>query len=111
MSPNERERQERIISAEIESYRKKYQSAQDRFAYGSASAERTMDKYSLLERALEHYLNTMDSRESSLQKLIEVSEAIRRAEMQIERMGEKSLTVHMVLAEIKRIVNGDGIHV
>ena len=104
MSPNERERQVKIINAEIESYRRKYQSAQDRFAYGSTSAERTMDKYSLLEQALEHYLNTMDSRESSLQKLIDVSEAIKRAETQIERMGEKSLSVRMVLAEIKRLI-------
>ena len=104
MTLKERERQVKIINAEIESYRKKYQSAQDRFAYGSASAERTMDKYSLLERALEHYLDTMDSRESSLQKLIDVSEAIKRAETQIERMGEKSLSVRMVLAEIKRLI-------
>lgn len=110
MSPKERERQEKIIGAEIERCRKQFQAAQDRFAYGSASAEKTMDKYSLLERVLEHYLNTMDSRESSFEKLIEISEAIKRAETQIERMGEKSLNVRMVLAEFKRIVDGGGIH-
>ena len=111
MAMSDSERTKQIIRDEIESHRQKYENAQARYAYGSRSAERTMNKHSTLERALENYLESMDGRRASLEKLIAIDEAMKRAETQIERMGEKSLPVRAVIAEIRRIVNGGGIHV
>ncbi len=108
MLPKERERTEQIIRDEIESHRQKYENAQVRYAYGSRSAERTMDKHSTLERALESYLDSMDGRDSRLEKLIAIDEAMRDAEKQIELYGEKSLSVRAVIARIRRIVNDGG---
>ena len=106
----DRERTEQIIRDEIDSHRQKYENAQVRYAYGSRSAERTMDKHSTLERALESYLNSMDGRDSRLEKLIAIDEAMKDAEKQIELYGEKSLSVRAIIARIRRIVNGDEIH-
>ena len=108
IAERERERTKQIIRDEIESHRQKYENAQVRYAYGSRSAERTMDKHNTLERALESYLDSMDGLQASLEKLIDIDEAMKRAEVQIERMGEKSLSVRAVIAEIRRIVNGGG---
>lgn len=48
----------KIIEAEIDRLDKAYRNAQDRYAYsGSASTDRTMYKYQVLQRALEGYLN------------------------------------------------------
>ena len=110
MSRHDRERTEQIIRDEIDSHRQKYENAQVRYAYGSRSAERTMDKHSTLERALESYLSSMDGRDSRLEKLIAIEEAMKDAEKQIELYGEKSLSVRAVIARIRRIVNGGEIH-
>ena len=110
MSRHDRERTEQIIRDEIDSHRQKYENAQVRYAYGSRSAERTMDKHSTLERALESYLSSMDDRDSRLEKLIAIEEAMKDAEKQIELYGEKSLSVRAVIARIRRIVNGGEIH-
>ena len=110
MSRSEREHTKQIIRDEIESHRQKYDNAQLRYAYGSRSAERTMDKHQTLEHALEAYLNSMDGRDSRMEKLIAIDEAIRNAEKQIELYGEKSLSVRVVIARIRRIVNGGEIH-
>lgn len=106
MAMSDREREKQIIRDEIESHRQKYENAQVRYAYGSRSAEQTMNKHSILERALDRYLDSMDGRQASLEKMIAIDEAMKRAEVQIERMGEKSLSVRAVIAEIRRIVNG-----
>ena len=106
----DRERTEQIIRDEINSHRQKYENAQVRYAFGSRSAERTMDKHSTLERALESYLDSMDGRDSRLEKLIAIDEAMKDAEKQIELYGEKSLSVRAVIARIRRIVNGGDIH-
>ena len=108
MVMSDRERTKQIIRDEIESHRQKYETAQVRYAYGSHSAERTMDKHSTLERALESYLESMDGRDSRLEQLIAIEEAMKRAEKHIELYGEKSLSVRGVIAEIRRIVNGGG---
>lgn len=110
MLTKERERTEQIIRDEINSHRQKYENAQVRYAFGSRSAERTMDKHSTLERALESYLDSMDGRDSRLEKLIAIDEAMKDAEKQIELYGEKSLSVRAVIARIRRIVNGGDIH-
>ena len=107
MAMSDRERTKQIIRDEIESHRQKYENAQVRYAYGSRSAERTMDKHSTLERALESYLDSMDIRDYRLGKLIAIDEAMKRTEKQIELYGEKSLSVRGVIAEIRRIVNGN----
>lgn len=104
----DKERTKQIIRDEIDSHRRKYENAQVRYAYGSRSAERTMDKHSTLERALESYLDSMDGRDARLEKLIAIDEAMRDAEKQIELYGEKSLSVRAVIARIRRIVNDGG---
>lgn len=111
MTIHERERQKEIaiIRDEMSSHRQKYENAQVRYAYGSRSAERTMDKHSILERALENYLNSMDGRDSRLEQLIAIDEAMKDAEKQIELYGEKSLSVRAVIARIRRIANGGGV--
>ena len=106
----EKEQTKQIIRDEIESHRQKYENAQVRYAFGSRSAERTMDKHSTLERALEGYLNSMDGRDARLEQLIAIDDAMRDAEKQIELYGEKSLSVRAVIARIRRIVNGGEIH-
>ena len=108
MAMSDREWTKQIIRDEIESHRQKYENAQVRYSYGSRSAERTMDKHSTLERALESYLDSMDGRDSRLEQLIAIEEAMKRAEKHIELYGEKSLSVRGVIAEIRRIVNGSG---
>lgn len=106
----EKEQTRQIIRDEIESHRQKYENAQVRYAFGSRSAERTMDKHSTLERALEIYLESMDGRDARLEQLIAIDEAMKDAEKQIELYGEKSLSVRSVIARIRRIVNGGDIH-
>ena len=51
-----------VIEKELERMHKAYENAQDRYAYGSRSADRTMEKYDVLIRVLEAALNA-DRRE------------------------------------------------
>lgn len=48
---NKTEQEQKIIQAEIDRCRRKYENAQVYYAYGSRSAERTMEKYATLEKA------------------------------------------------------------
>lgn len=100
------EREQKIIQAEIDRCRRKYENAQVYYAYGSRSAERTMEKYATLEKALESYFAARDIQSELRDKLLEIGEAMKRAEKQIELYGEKSLPVRQVIAEVKRIVYG-----
>ena len=103
---SKREQENKIIQAEIDRCRRKYENAQVYYAYGSRSAERTMEKYATLEKALESYFAARDIQSELRDKLLEIGEAMKRAEKQIELYGEKSLPVRQAIAEVKRIVYG-----
>lgn len=79
---------------------------EDAYAYGSRSAERTMEKYATLQKALESYFDARDIQSELRDKLLEIGEAMKRAEKQMELYGEKSLPVRQVIADVKRIVYG-----
>lgn len=83
-----------------------HKNAQVYYGYGSYSAGKTMEKYSTLKNALESYLSSRDERNGHLSKLLEIGEAMNRAERQIELYGERSLPVRQIIAEVKRIING-----
>lgn len=54
---------QQIIEAEISRLETRYREAQDRYAYsGSASTDRTMYKYQVLQHALENYLTNNEDR-------------------------------------------------
>lgn len=101
-----KEREGQIIQTEIERCRQKYENAQVYYAYGSRSAERTMEKYATLQEALESYFDARDIQSELRDKLLEIGEAMKRAEKQMELYGEKSLSVRQIIAEVKRIING-----
>ena len=103
-----KERESQIIQTEIDRCRQKYENAQVYYGYGSYSAGKTMEKYSTLKNALESYLASRDERNGHLSKLLEIGEAMNRAERQIELYGERSLPVRQIIAEVKRIINGGG---
>lgn len=103
---SKREQENKIIQAEIDRCRRKYENAQVYYAYDSRSAERTMEKYATLEKALESYFAACDIQSELRDKLLEIGEAMKRAEKQIELYGEKSLSVRQIIAEVKRIING-----
>ena len=94
-----KERESQIIQTEIERCRQKYENAQVYYGYGSYSD-------STLKNALESYLSSRDERNGHLSKLLEIGEAMNRAERQIELYGERSLPVRQIIAEVKRIING-----
>lgn len=101
-----REQEDKIIQAEIDRCRRKYENSKAYYAYGSRSAERTMEKYATLEKALESYFDARDIQSELRDKLLEIGDTMNRAEQQIELHGEKSLPVRQVIAEVKRIVSG-----
>lgn len=103
---NKTEQEQKIIQAEIDRCRRKYENAQVYYAYGSRSAERTMEKYATLQNALESYFDARDIQSELRDKLLEIGEAMKRAEKQMELYGEKSLPVRQVIADVKRIVYG-----
>jgi len=65
-----------------------------------------MEKYATLEKALESYFAARDIQSELRDKLLEIGEAMKRAEKQMELYGEKSLSVRQIIAEVKRIING-----
>ena len=103
-----KERESQIIQTEIDRCRQKYENAQVYYGYGSYSAGKTMEKYSTLKNALESYLTSRDERNGHLSKLLEIGEAMNRAERQIELYGEMSLPVRRVIEEVKRLISGGG---
>lgn len=103
---SETERVEKIVLAEIDRCRRRYESAQVYYAYGSRSARRTMDKYSALEKALEFYLENRAASDARMEKLLQIGEAMNRAEQQIELHGEKSLPARRIIEEVRRIIEG-----
>lgn len=103
-----KERESQIIQTEIDRCRQKYENAQVHYGYGSYSAGKTMEKYSTLKNALESYLASRDERNGHLSKLLEIGEAMNRAERQIELYGEMSLPVRRVIEEVKRLISGGG---
>ena len=108
MAMSERDRKRKIILDEIERYKKKQAKAQVYYAYGSRSAEHTMEKYAILEQALEASIDAQETQSELRQKLLDVGEAMKRAEKQIDLYGEKSLSVRQVIWEVKRLVYGNG---
>ena len=71
---NKTEQEQKIIQAEIDRCRRKYENAQVYYAYGSRSAERTMEKYATLQKALESYFDARDIQSELRDKLLEIGE-------------------------------------
>lgn len=95
-----------VIRAEIAKHQTAFERAQQSFAYGSRSAEKTMERHTILETALESYMNSLDGKSELLRQSVAISEAIARYEAHIEKFGERSLQVRQVIGEIKSILRG-----
>ena len=59
----------KVVEKELERMQKAYENAQERYAYGSNGASRTMEKYRVLMSVLESAL--APSREDKLQRMVQ----------------------------------------
>lgn len=93
----------KIIEAEIERLERAWKNAQDRYAYsGSASTDRTMYKYQVLQHALENYLTSNEDK-SKDRMLIQQQDQLLRLKNAIERMRGKEISFGAA-AELRQIL-------
>jgi len=94
----------KIIEAEIERLGRAWQAAQDRYAYsGSASTDRTMYKYQVLQNALENYL-TGNADESKDKMISRQWDQLRRLKEAVDRRCRSGDLNNETYLELSRIL-------
>jgi hypothetical protein len=93
----------KIIEAELDRLDLAYRNAQDRYAYsGSASTDRTMHKYQVLQTALENYLtnNADRSKDRMIARQQDQLRSLKEAVGEIYRKGDMNPNAYTWLTSI-----------
>lgn len=94
----------RIIEAEIDRLERAWRDAQERYAYsGSASTDRTMHKYSVLQMALEEYL-TRNADASREKMIVRQQDQLRRLKEVVDRRCRTGDLNDQTYLELSRIL-------
>lgn len=98
----------KIIEKEIERLKKAYDDAQERYAYsGSASTDRTMYKYQVLQSALEESLADPSDEEDRLRRIIDdLYTRIAKAEHEIMHLVDARELMPGFGSQLKMILEG-----